>query len=107
MNIWSILDRYGLPLAMLCVVMFAIYKLVWPLLLSQIEGSRATLITQLEAANKRLDNSQASFLKALEDQNTVMQDGFSRLERLTVAEWKKAHAPEKHTPRVRRSDRPK
>ena len=79
-SVWSILDRYGLPIAMLAVVLIALYKFIWPLLLNQIEGSRKMLTEQLEASQTRLDGVNREFLKALERRDQIMEKGFADLQ---------------------------
>ena len=79
-SVWSITDRYGLPLGMLAVVLIALYKFIWPLLLNQIEGTRKTLTEQLEASQTRLDGVNREFLKALERRDDIMEKGFADLQ---------------------------
>jgi len=74
-DIWSILDRYGLPIVALLIVVLAIYKLVWPLLLRQM----AIISTQLDIAQERLEKSQSEFMRALERRDAIMSQGFADL----------------------------
>ncbi len=83
---WGVLDRYGVPTFILIAVLWAGYKLFWPLLIKQIESSHAIMEKQLESAQKkderheaRFDRVTAEFLKALEEQRQMTAKNFADL----------------------------
>lgn len=78
-NYFGVVDRYGLPGAVLVVFGLAFYKLIWPLLLRQIDSTTKILMKQLEDAQARADKSAEEFLRALERRDTVMEREFTKL----------------------------
>lgn len=79
MNIWNAIDRYGLPLAMLLLVLVFFHKLLWPLFVKQVVGMQSLLVKQLEESQKRSDANTDEFLRALERRDKVMKEGFTEL----------------------------
>lgn len=78
-NAWGVLDRYGLPTLVTAGLAYVVYKLVWPLLIKQIEGTQAVLLEQLKEAQSRLDSSQEKFLQALERHDEIIKHEFGRI----------------------------
>lgn len=75
----TFLDRYGIPVVMLAVLVWAIRYLFWPELLRQIERNRQILIKQLDEAQSRIDKSGQEFLHALHRRDEIMQREFQKL----------------------------
>ena len=76
----SFLDRYGIPVVILGVLVWSIYKLFWPALLRQIDDTRKVLVNQLDEAQKRLDKQTTEFLAALDRRDRIMEQGFAKLD---------------------------
>lgn len=76
---YGVIDRYGLPVAVLIVGGLAFYKLVWPLLLRQIDTTTKILLKQLEDAQQRIDKSGDDFLEALKRRDAIMEREFTKL----------------------------
>jgi len=64
---------------MLGLLVWAVYKLLWPLMLRQIEQNRDLLVKQLDEANRRIERSSQEFLVALKRRDEIMQSEFKRL----------------------------
>lgn len=75
----TVVDRYGLPLAMLAVMAYAVYKLIWPVLIRQIDESRAQMKDQLKDSNDRFDKASDEFLKALQRRDEMLAHSFKEL----------------------------
>lgn len=81
-----VMDRYGLPVAMLGVVTLAVYKLFWPMLVRQIDEGRQQMKEQLKESNARFDHATGEFLKALDRRDDVLQKGLKEIHTLLERE---------------------
>lgn len=78
-TVWSVLDRYGLPLFLLIIVLWFIYKIGWPAFNSQLDISRKVLEAQLDKAQERLESSNKEFLRALERRDAILEKGLGEI----------------------------
>lgn len=62
----TILERYGLPIAGLAVVIFFVWRGLWPLLIKYLEGTQKILQDQLTAAQDERRQSMKEFSAAIE-----------------------------------------
>lgn len=79
MDALQLVERYGLPLVVLAVLTLGIYKLIWPVLIRQIDESRQQMKEQLKDSNTRLDNATGEFLKALERRDEILEKGLKEI----------------------------
>lgn len=75
----TVVDRYGLPLAMLGVLAYVVYKLIWPVLIRQIDESRQQMKEQLKDANDRAEKQTGEFLHALQRRDDILEKGLKEI----------------------------
>jgi len=85
-DVLSLMDRYGLPLAMLVAFVWFVYKVLWPFMTKEVEGYRE--ITKAQLAEGRADMrtqaakaeaQAAAFLAALASRDDLLRVEFERL----------------------------
>lgn len=71
---YTVIDRYGLPVAVLISLGMAVKFLLWPLILKLIENNQK----QLDESNKRMEKMSSDFLGSLKYRDDMLASEFAK-----------------------------
>jgi exopolyphosphatase/pppGpp-phosphohydrolase len=84
-EVWEhLIDRYGLPLAVLAAVLFFLWRWVLPFLKERITAAEAALREQVLAAREARREDQTQFLAALANRDRINEAHTRALRDLTT-----------------------
>lgn len=78
-DIWSVLDRYGLPMAILAIMFWFGYRIFWPFMVSLVTANQELMKTELAHAREEMKVQGERFVAALERRDEILKVEFSRL----------------------------
>ncbi len=78
-DIWSVLDRYGLPMAILAAMFLFGYRVLWPFVTSLIASSQELMRTELGYSREQMKHQGEQFLAALTRRDEIMKAEFASL----------------------------
>jgi hypothetical protein len=78
-DIWSVLDRYGLPMAILSVIFWFGYKVFWPFMTSLIAANQELMKAELAHSRDQIKNQGDQFVAALAKRDELLRTEFQSL----------------------------
>jgi len=78
-DVWSVVDRYGLPMAILTVMFWFGYRIFWPFMLTLVAANQETMKSELAHAREEMKLQGEVFVAALTRRDEVMQAGFTSM----------------------------
>lgn len=87
-DVWSVLDRYGLPVAILGVMFWFGYRVLWPFMMDLVKADREMWKAQLSDSQNQIKAQTAAFLSALDKQHELMRVEFDKLHERLEREYR-------------------
>ena len=78
-DIWSVLDRYGLPMAILSIMFWFGYRVFWPFMISLVTANQELMKTELAQSRQEMKTQGEAFVAALSRRDEILKAEFNRL----------------------------